>query len=70
MGAQSLESPNLRNFGTPETNCHLDVAPVERRKVYYKREGGGFLQIRAVMSFVSSKMHVARTNTKSVQTMH
>jgi hypothetical protein len=30
----------------------LDVAPVERRKIYYKGEGGGFPQVRAVMSLV------------------
>ncbi len=33
---------------TPEnlgTKTHLDVAPVERRRVYYKGEGGGFSQV-------------------------
>jgi hypothetical protein len=29
-------------FGSLETKCHLDVGLVERHKVYYKREGGGF----------------------------
>jgi hypothetical protein len=38
--------------GSPETKSHLDVAPVERRKVYYKGEGGGFPQVRAVVSLV------------------
>ncbi len=32
---------------------HLDVAPVERCKLYYKGEGGGFPQVQPVMSFVS-----------------
>jgi hypothetical protein len=41
MGPQSCESPKLENFGTPTwessgTKSHLDVAPVERHKVYYK----------------------------------
>jgi hypothetical protein len=31
---------------------HLDVGPVERSKVYYKGEGGGFPQVRAVVSLV------------------
>jgi len=31
---------------------HLDVGPVERSRVYYKGEGGGFPQVRAVVSFV------------------
>jgi len=30
-------------FGSFETKCHLDVGLVERHKVYYKGEGGGFL---------------------------
>jgi len=29
-------------LGSLETKCHLDVGFVERHKVYYKREGGGF----------------------------
>jgi hypothetical protein len=37
------------HFGT---KSHLDVAPVERRRVYYKGEGGGFPQVRAVVSLV------------------
>jgi hypothetical protein len=33
------------SFGSPETKCHLDVGLVERHKVYYKGEGGGFPQV-------------------------
>jgi hypothetical protein len=40
-------------LGSPETKSHLDVAPMERRRVYYKGEGGGFPQVRAVVSLVS-----------------
>jgi len=29
-------------FGSLRTKCHLDVGLVERHKVYYKGEGGGF----------------------------
>jgi hypothetical protein len=32
-------------FGSPGTESHLDVAPMERCKVYYKGEGGGFPQV-------------------------
>jgi hypothetical protein len=39
-------------LGSPETKNHLDVAPVERRRVYYKGEGGGFPQVQAVVSLV------------------
>jgi hypothetical protein len=33
-------------------NSHLDVASVESCRVYYKGEGGGFPQVRAVVSLV------------------
>jgi hypothetical protein len=39
-------------LGNPGTKSHLDVGPVERCKVYYKREGGGLPQVRAVMNLV------------------
>jgi hypothetical protein len=33
-------------LGSPETKSHLDVAPMERHKLYYKgKEGGGFPQV-------------------------
>jgi hypothetical protein len=56
--------------GNPGTKCHLDVGLVKRHRVYYKGEGGGFPQVQAVVSLVSSSLPVARLSTKSVQTMH
>ncbi len=41
-------------FGSPRTKCHMDVSLVKRYKVYYKGEGGGFPQVWAMVSFVSS----------------
>ncbi len=42
-------------LGSPETKKnHLDVGLVASHKVYYKGEGGGFPQVRAVVSFVCS----------------
>jgi hypothetical protein len=38
--------------GVPGEKSHLDVGPVERCRVYYKGEGGGFPQVRAVVSLV------------------
>jgi len=40
-------------LGSPETKSHLDVGLVERHKIYYKGEGGGFPQVRAVVSIVN-----------------
>jgi hypothetical protein len=54
------------SFGSPGTKSHLDVALVERHRVYYMGEGGGFPRVRAVMSQVSPKLLVACPNTKSV----
>ncbi len=47
---QSCESLSYENFGT---KSYLDVAPVERRRVYYKVESGGFPQVWAMVSLVS-----------------
>jgi len=41
-------------FGSPRTKSHLDVGPMGSHIVYYKGEGGGFPQVRAVMNLVSS----------------
>jgi len=41
-------------LGSPGKNSHLDVASVESCKVYYKGEGGGFPQVRAVVSLMCS----------------
>jgi hypothetical protein len=38
--------------GISGEKTHLDVGPVERSKVYYKGEGGGFPQVRAVVSLM------------------
>ncbi len=57
-------------FGSPETKCHLDVGLVGRHRVYYKGEGGGFLQVRVVVNLVNPSLPVIRSNTKSASTMH
>jgi hypothetical protein len=70
MGPRSCETPNLGNFGSPRTKNHLDVGLVERRKIYYKGEGGGFPQVQAVVSLVSLSLLVAHRNTKSAPARH
>ncbi len=57
-------------LGSPRTKCHLDVGVVERHKVYYKGEGGGFPQVWVVVSFVSSSLSVVHPNTKNAPIMH
>jgi len=60
--SQSYGAPKLReselewfrdsHLGIPGKKSYLDVRLVERCKIYYKGEGGGFPKIRAVVSFV------------------
>jgi hypothetical protein len=64
MGISGL---SLRN---PGTKCHLDVAPMESCKEYYKGEGGGFPQVWAVVSLVSPRLLMVHPSTKSAQIMH
>ncbi len=75
MGLPSCESPDFSNFETPiwvsrDKKNHLDVGLVERHKVYYKGEGGGFPQVRVVVSVVNSCLPVVCPNTKSALIMH
>jgi hypothetical protein len=51
---------------------HLDVGPMERCKVYYKGEGGGFPQVQDLGRGEScvSVLPVARPNTKGAPIMH
>jgi len=55
---------------SPGTKCHLDVGLMERHIVYYKEEGDGFPQVRAVMSLVNPNLFMVHPNTESVSTMH
>ncbi len=43
---------SVLQLGSPGTKNHLDVAPVESHRIYYKGEGGGFPQVRALVSLV------------------
>jgi hypothetical protein len=51
-GVSTLAISGLPN-GSLGTKCHLDVGLVERHRVYYKGEGGGFPQVQAMVSLVS-----------------
>jgi hypothetical protein len=56
-GLKNMGVPILTISGLPlgslGTKSHLDVGLMERHILYYKREDGGFPQIRAVLSLVS-----------------
>jgi hypothetical protein len=56
MSSQSPGTPtgtiSRLQLGSPGKKSHLDVASAESCREYYKREGGGFPRIRAVVSLV------------------
>jgi hypothetical protein len=49
---------------------HLGATLMARHRKYYKGEGGGFPQVRAVVSFVNLCMPMVHSHTKSVPIMH
>jgi len=57
-------------FRSPRTKWHLGVSLMAKHKVYYKGEGGGFLEIWAVMNIINMCLPVVRLCTKKVPTMH
>jgi len=69
MGVPTLGISGLP-FGSPGTKCHLDVGLVERHKVYYKGQGGGFPQVRAMVNLVNPSLFVVRPSTKNAPAMH
>jgi hypothetical protein len=74
MGPQNLRSSNFGNFGTPtwesKDKMQLGVGPMAKHKVYYKGEGGGFSQVRAVVNLVNPKLLAVHPNIKNVPIMH
>jgi len=58
-GVLQLRESQLTQFrdshsGVPGKKSNLDVGSMASHRVYYKGEGGGFLQVRAVVSLVHS----------------
>jgi hypothetical protein len=56
-GALKSQESQLAQFWdshsrVPREKSHLNVSPMERCRVYYKGEGGGFPQVRAVVSLM------------------
>jgi hypothetical protein len=59
----------INDYWSPKTKCHLDVGLMERHKVYYKGEGGGFPQIWGVVNLLSQSLPMSCLNTNNTQTM-
>jgi hypothetical protein len=57
MGPQNHGSLSYGNFGIPtwesRDKWHLGAGPVVKHKIHYKGEGGGFPQVRAVLSLMN-----------------
>jgi hypothetical protein len=43
---------------------------MERHRIYYKRESGGFLEVQVVVNLVNLSLPMALLNTKSALIMH
>ncbi len=56
-------------LGSPGRKWHLGVGPLAKNRGYYKGEGGGFSQVWAVVSFVSSCLPMVRPCTKNAPIM-
>jgi hypothetical protein len=74
MGLQSRGNPNFGNFRTPTWESRDEMTfgcyPVARHKKYYKGKGGGFPQVRAMVSLMSLCLFLTRSCTKVALTMH
>jgi hypothetical protein len=70
MGLQNCKSRNFGKFGNPGTKWHLNAGPVAKHKEYYKGEGGGLPQVRAVVSLMNPCLLVVRSCTQNVPTTH
>jgi hypothetical protein len=57
-------------LGSPRTKNHLDVAPMESYRLYYKGEGGGFPPSLSRGVSCESGLLVGHPNTKRAPTMH
>ncbi len=64
MDPQSCGSPIC---GSPGTKWHLGASPMSQHRIYYKGEGGGFPQVRAMVSFMSPCLPMAGLCTKVLQ---
>jgi hypothetical protein len=52
------------HFGSLGKKCHSDASASVRRREYYMGEGGGFPQVRVVVSQVSPRLPMACPSTK------
>jgi hypothetical protein len=57
-------------FRSPKTKWHLGASLMAMHKKYYKEEGDGFPQVRAVVSLVSPCLPMVRPCTKNTQITH
>ncbi len=65
LGVQTGTVSGLQ-FGSLGKKCHSDASAAERHGEYYMGEGGGFLQVWAMVSQMSPRLPMVCPNTKSV----
>jgi hypothetical protein len=57
-------------LGNPKTKWHLGASLVSMHNAYYKKEGGGFPQVWAVVSLVNPCLPVVFPSIKSTEITH
>jgi hypothetical protein len=74
MCLQNRRSPNFGNFKTliweSRDKMSFGCWPMAKHTIYYKGEGGGFPQVRVMVSFVNLNLPMVHSCTKNAQTMH
>jgi hypothetical protein len=69
VGVSILRISRLQ-LGSLKRKWHLGVGLVAKHREYYKGEGGGFPQVRAVVNLMNLCLPMARPCTKNASTMH
>jgi hypothetical protein len=74
MGFQSCKSSNFENFETLDLGVrgkwHLGATFMANHREYYMGEGGGFPQVRTIVSLVNLCMFIFCLCIKNAPTMH
>jgi hypothetical protein len=65
VGVQTVVVSGI-HLGSSGTKSHSDVGATGSCREYYMGEGGGFLWVRVVVSFVSPELPVAYPSIKGV----
>jgi hypothetical protein len=70
LRASKVARVPILGSGSLGTKWHLGVGPMAKHREYYKGEGDGFPQVRAMVTLVSLCLPMVSSCTKSALAMH